>query len=100
MRAAGHPSPDRTRDTPRERQRCPSRDAPEHQRARIVAEDRPWDAAEMREGGRDALAPIVLALTEKGFHEQPTGVTEDRDEQKDPHPLASNPDTLLAEIDL
>jgi len=44
--------------------------APEHQRARIVAEQRAWQAAEMREACRDALAPIVAALIEKRFDEE------------------------------
>jgi len=41
--------------------------ATEHPRARIVAEQRARHAAEMREGRRDALAPIIAALIEKGF---------------------------------
>jgi hypothetical protein len=40
--------------------------APDHQRPRIVAEDRPRHAAEVREGGRNALAPIILALIAEG----------------------------------
>src|SRR5262245_2601524 len=40
--------------------------ASEYQRARIVAEDRPRHTTEMGEGGRDALAPIILSLIQKG----------------------------------
>src|SRR5439155_4844880 len=47
--------------------------APEHQGARIVAEQRPRYAAEMREGRGDALAPIVAALIEKRFDEEAAG---------------------------
>jgi hypothetical protein len=51
-----------------------------HQRACIVAEQRPRDPAEMRECRGNALAPIVTALIEKGFHEEPTRVAEHCDE--------------------
>src|SRR6478672_7334910 len=54
----------------------------------------------MREGGGEALAPIILPLVEKGFDEQSARVTEDRDEEKDAHPLARDPNALLAKIDL
>ena len=57
--------------------------AAEHQRARIVAEQRPRHAAEMRERRGDPLAPIVLALSEKRFDEQAAGVTEHGHEEKD-----------------
>jgi hypothetical protein len=73
--------------------------AAEDERAGVVPEHGPWHATEMREGG-DALAPTILPLIEKRFDEQPAGVTEDRDEQEDPHPLARDPHALLAEIDL
>ena len=41
-----------------------------HEGAGIVAEHGQHDAAEVQEGRRDALPPIVLALVEKGFHER------------------------------
>ena len=44
--------------------------ATEHQRARIVAQQRPGHAAEMREGRGDALPPIVSSLIEKRFDEE------------------------------
>jgi hypothetical protein len=74
--------------------------APDHQGARIIAEDRPRHPAEMCEGGRDALGPIILSLMKKGFDEQPARVAQDRDEQEDAHPFAGDADPLLAEIDL
>ena len=58
--------------------------AAEHQRARIVAEQRAGHSAEMREGRRDALAPIVAALIEKRFDEEAARVAEHRDQEKDP----------------
>ena len=56
--------------------------AAEHQRARVVAEQRARHAAEVREGRRDPLAPVVLALVEKGFDEEPPRVAQHRDEQR------------------
>ena len=53
--------------------------AAEHQRARIVAEQGARHAAEMREGRRDAFAPIVTTLIEKRFDEEAAGVAEYRD---------------------
>jgi hypothetical protein len=73
---------------------------PEHQRPRIVAEDRRRDAAEVDERGRDALAPIILALLQKRFHEETAGITEDGDQQEDAHDGAANDDALFAEINL
>ena len=74
--------------------------AAEHQRACIVAEQRAGHSAEMREGRRDALAPIVAALIEKRFDEEAARVAEHRDQEKDPDAHAGNRQPLLAEVDL
>ena len=44
---------------------------PGDQRSRIVPQQRARHPAEVREGRPDPFAPIVLALREKGFDEQP-----------------------------
>ena len=49
---------------------------------------------------RDALAPIVLPLTQKWFYKRPTGIAEDRHEQKHGDRGAGDDDTLLAEVHL
>lgn len=67
---------------------------------RIVAEHRPRDAPEMSECAGDPFTPVILTLAEERFHEEATGITEDRDQQKDPHVGAGDGDSLLAEIDL
>src|SRR5678815_3353060 len=46
------------------------------ERARIVPKEGPRHAPKVPERRGDALAPLVLALREKRFHEQPTGVAE------------------------
>src|SRR5204862_8157444 len=74
--------------------------ASEHQRARIVAEQGARHAAEMREGRRDAFAPIVTTLIEKRFDEEAAGVAEYRDQEKNPHADAGDRQPLLAEVDL
>jgi hypothetical protein len=48
----------------------------------------------------DAFAPVVAALIEKRFHEEPTRVTEHRDQQKDAHGNSGDLDPLLPKIDL
>jgi hypothetical protein len=45
-------------------------------------------------------SPIILTLLEEGFHKEPAGITENRDEQKDADDGAADVDALLAEIDL
>ena len=45
--------------------------------------------------GGNAAVVLRLPLIEKGFDEQPAGVTEDRDQQEDAHPLVRDPNTLL-----
>ena len=74
--------------------------APAHQGARIITEHRERDPTEMLEGGSDALAPIVLPLVQKRFHERATRITEDNDQQKDRDCRAGDRHALLAEVDL
>jgi hypothetical protein len=71
-----------------------------HERARIVAEERPRHTAEMEKGGRDALAPIGLALIEKRFDKQAARETQDGHQQKDAHPRVADLDAFLAEVNL
>ena len=73
---------------------------PTDQRAGIVAEHRQHDAAEVQEGGGDALTPIVLALVEKRFDEGPAGITQHRDQQKDRDGGTRDGHTLFAKVDL
>ena len=70
------------------------------ERAGIVAEDRQHDPAEVQERRGDPLAPIVLALVEKRFHEGASRIMKDGDQQKHRDRRAGNRDALLAEIDL
>jgi hypothetical protein len=70
------------------------------QRARIVAEHREHDAAEVGERSGDALTPIVLALVEKPFDEGAPGIAEDGDQQKHRDRRAGDRDAFLAEVDL
>jgi hypothetical protein len=74
--------------------------AREDQRTSVVPEQRPRDAAEVTERSGDPLPPVVLALGEEGFDEQPTRVAQDGDEHEHPHHLAGDPDELLPEVDL
>jgi hypothetical protein len=71
--------------------------AADHQCPRVVAEQRPRDAAEMREGRGNAFPPVILPLVEKGFDKQTPGIAQDGDVQKDAHPGAGNADALLSE---
>jgi hypothetical protein len=54
----------------------------------------------MREGRRDAFAPIVPALIEKRFDEEAARVAEHRHQEKDPDADAGNLQPFLAEVDL
>ena len=82
-RAAARPSRDRRPGRPGWNLTVPvAAVAPENQGARIVAEQGPRHAAEVLERRGDPLAPVVLALAQKRFDEEPTRVTEHRHEQK------------------
>ncbi len=54
----------------------------------------------MDERGGDALAPVILALAEKGFDEEAARIAEDRHQQEHAHPAGPDPHALLPEIDL
>ena len=54
----------------------------------------------MRKRRSDPFAPIVAPLIEKRFHEQPTRVAQDGDEQEDAKAAAGDRQPLLAKIDL
>jgi hypothetical protein len=54
----------------------------------------------MRERAGDALAPVILALIEESFDKEAARITEDRDQQEDPHLRAGDRHPLLAEINL
>ncbi len=74
--------------------------APAHQRRALSPSTVSTHAAEVHEGRGDALTPIVLALVEKRFHEGASGITEDRDQQKDRDGGARDGHPLLPEINL
>ncbi len=79
---------------------CSSRPREITQGLRVVSEELPRDAAEMRERLSDLLTPVVLPLGKNGLYEDASRVAEDRGEQVHPNLDATNPDLLLAEVDL
>jgi len=63
----------------------------------IVDKDGDGHPAEVDEGGGNALAPIILALLKKRFHEETAGITEDRHQQEHPDFGFADDDAFLAE---
>jgi hypothetical protein len=72
----------------------------EHQRFRVVDQHRLRDAAEVTERPGESLAPVVVALTQKGLNVFAPRIAEHGDEQHHARALLSDPNPLLAEVDL
>jgi hypothetical protein len=70
------------------------------ERAGAIDQDLARDPAEAAKRASESLAPIVLALTQRRAHVDPTRVTEHRDEQVHFRACAGDLDPLLAEVDL
>ncbi len=70
------------------------------QRLRVIDQNFHRNTPKPQECAFHPFEPVGLALPRRGSNVHPAGIAKRSDKHMDPHPLAADPDTRIAEVDL